>query len=127
MIKIANAAMLPIRLVALSNNIECAGTISIIADEEFAEQGFTPMIHLLYVPEKFRNRGIERKLIDQSKRVLRGLGKREVYIKKTGNEKNNILNNGSWEKVGAFPGKHDTITQIYKSSVADPNITNVKW
>ena len=120
MIKIANAAMLPIRLVALSNNVECAGTISIIADEEFAEQGFTPMIHLLYVPEKFRDRGIERKLIEQSKKVLKGLGKREVFIKKTGNEKNNIINNGTWEKVGSFPNRQQQMTQIFKATVIDP-------
>jgi len=76
--KICYAAMLPIRLVAVSG-ADCIGSISIIKHEH--EGRTVPLITFMCVPTKFKGAGIEQKLISQCVRVLKGLGYRETYIK----------------------------------------------
>jgi len=76
--KICYAATLPIRLVAVSGQ-DCIGSISIVKHDY--EGKIVPLITFLCVPSEYKNAGVEKKLISQSVRILKGLGHKDAYIK----------------------------------------------
>ena len=98
--KVCYAAMLPIRLVAV-NGPECVGSISIVKFEQ-EERSLTPLMTFLCVPSKYKNMGIEQKLIGHGVKVLKGLGYKEVFIKI---DKQSLLPEGyTWEAVKGCQG-----------------------
>jgi predicted N-acetyltransferase YhbS len=70
---------LPLILVAHENK-SLRGIIMLCKDNSEVTEKYGPWLMLLQVPEKFRNQGIDKALVDEACRYLKRLGYSEVYI-----------------------------------------------
>jgi GNAT superfamily N-acetyltransferase len=96
--KVCYAAMLPIRLVAVSG-ADLLGSISIIKHEH--EGRTVPLVTFMCVSPKHKAMGIEQKMIGQAIRVLKGLGYKDAYIKA---DKQFFPTDITFEAVKTIPG-----------------------
>ena len=78
---IYNKTKLPIHLVAITDEQQCVGTISIDENDLKCRKIYTPWLSSLYVDKPFRSRKVAQKLINRVIEITKELGYKELYLR----------------------------------------------
>jgi N-acetylglutamate synthase-like GNAT family acetyltransferase len=109
-----NIESFPITLIAIIDN-ECIGTVSIFQNDLKTRKDLIPWLASLYVNSDYRGQGIGEMLINQVKKVVKGLGFKSLYLR-TEHTSEYYIRLG-WEFVCKTQDEKGQETKVFKYQI----------
>ena len=112
-IKNCHKDKLPIRLIAMENNI-CTGTIALV-ENDLKCRNYTPWLASLYVDVPFRSRKIAQQLIERIKIITGELGYTELFLRTE--HASNYYKRLGWQYVETCEDLYNLKPDVFKCKI----------